>query len=192
MASRKELVDKIQAIAKRVYAAKTGGETSIEAQEDTLGVTPEDVNFDNELFPVLTQFPSLKGVVADLLTDQYEDFISDIWWVAPRPTTFKIILANDQFFYLIYTERSWIAKIEGKKYYLSNLNEEERAAASIARILVYGGGAEPEKEEAGETPMGEIPTGGEMPADETVPEPGAETPFPETPAAEEPEETLPA
>ncbi len=40
--------------------------------------------------------------------------------------------------------------------------------------------------------MGEIPTGGEMPADETVPEPGAETPFPETPAAEEPEETLPA
>jgi hypothetical protein len=187
MASRKELVDKIQAIAKRVYATKTGGETSIEAQEDTLGVTPEDVNFDNELFPVLTQFPSLKGVIADLLTDQYEDFISDIWWVAPRPTTFKVILANDQFFYLIYTERSWIAKVEGKKYYLSNLNEEERAAASIARILVYGGGAEPDKEEVGETPLGEVPIGGETPADETVPEPGAEAPAEETP-----EETLPA
>ena len=190
MASRKELVNKIQDIAKRVYAAKTGGETSIEAQEDTFGVTPEDVNFDNELFPILTKFPSLKGVIADLLTDQYEDFISDIWWVAPRPTTFKVILANDQFFYLIYTERSWIAKVEGKKYYLSNLNEEERAAASISRILVYGGGAEPEKEENSETPMGEIPTGGEMPADETVPEIPAEL----TPPSEEeaPEETLPA
>jgi hypothetical protein len=190
MASRKELVNKIQDIAKRVYAAKTAGDNSMGAQEDTLGVTPEDVNFDKELFPVLTQFPSLKGVVADLLTDQYEDFISDIWWVAPRPTTFKVILANDQFFYLIYTERSWIAKIEGKKYYLSNLNEEERAAASIARILVYGGGAEPDKEGAEETPMGEIPIGGEMPADETVPEAPAEL----TPPSEEeaPEETLPA
>jgi hypothetical protein len=185
MASRKELVDKIQAIAKRVYAAKTAGETSIEAQEDTFGVTPEDVNFEEELFPVLAKFPKLKEVIMDLLTDQYGDFISDIWWVAPRPTTFKIILANEQYFYLIYTERSWIAQVEGKKFYLANLNEEERAADSIARILRYGGGAEPDKD----APTGEVPTGGEAPADETVPE----TPTEETPPAEEtPEETLPA
>ncbi len=185
MASRKELVDKIQAIAKRVYAAKTAGETSIEAQEDTFGVSPEDVNFEEELFPVLAKFPKLKEVIMDLLTDQYGDFISDIWWVAPRPTTFKIILANEQYFYLIYTERSWIAQVEGKKFYLANLNEEERAADSIARILRYGGGAEPDKD----APTGEVPTDGEAPADETVPE----TPTEETPPAEEtPEETLPA
>ena len=115
MASRKELVDKIQSIAKRVYAARKAGENSEEAQEDTFGVTPDDVNFEEELFPVLAKFPKLKEVILDLLTDQYGDFISDIWWVAPRPTTFKVILANDQFFYLIYTERSWIAKVEGKK-----------------------------------------------------------------------------
>ena len=184
MASRKELVDKIQAIAKRVYAAKTAGETSIEAQEDTFGVTPDDVNFEEELFPVLAKFPKLKQVIMDLLTDQYGDFISDIWWVAPRPTTFKIILANEQYFYLIYTERSWIAQVEGKKFYLANLNEEERAADSIARILRYGGGAEPDKD----APTGEVPTDGEAPADETVPE----TPTEETPPTEEPEETLPA
>jgi hypothetical protein len=185
MASKKELVDKIQAIAKRVYAAKTAGETSIEAQEDTFDVTPDDVNFEEELFPVLAKFPKLKEVIMDLLTDQYGDFISDIWWVAPRPTTFKIMLANDQYFYLIYTERSWIAQVEGKKFYLASLNEEQRAAAAIARILRYGGGAEPDKE----APSGEIPTGGEMPADETIPE----TPTEETPPAEEtPEETLPA
>ena len=183
MANKQELIDKIQVIAKRVYDAKVGNDS-------TLGVAPEDVNFDKELFPILTKFPSLKGIISDLLTDQYEDFISDIWWVAPRPTTFKIILANNQHFYLIYTERSWIAKVEGKKFYLSNLNEEERAAESIARILAYGGGAEPEKEGGDGTPMGEIPTGGEMPADETVPE----TPAGEAPPAEEetPEETLPA
>lgn len=185
MASRKELVDKIQAIAKRVYAAKTAGETSIEAQEDTFDVTPDDVNFEEELFPVLAKFPKLKEVIMDLLTDQYGDFISDIWWVAPRPTTFKIMLANDQYFYLIYTERSWIAQVEGKKFYLANLNEEQRAAAAIARILRYGGGAEPDKD----APVGEVPTGGETPADET----SLEAPAEETPPTEEtPEETLPA
>jgi hypothetical protein len=185
MASKKELVDKIQAIAKRVYAAKTSGETSIEAQEDTFGVTPDDVNFEEELFPVLAKFPKLKQVVIDLLTDQYGDFISDIWWVAPRPTTFKIMLANDQYFYLIYTERSWIAQVEGKKFYLASLNEEERAAESIARILRYGGGAEPDKD----APVGEVPTGGETPADETAPE----APTEEAPPTEEtPEETVPA
>jgi len=186
MASKKELVDKIQAIAKRVYAAKTAGETSIDAQKDTFGVTPDDVNFEEELFPVLAKFPKLKEVIIDLLTDQYGDFISDIWWVAPRPTTFKVILANDQNFYLIYTERSWIAQVEGKKFYLASLNEEERAADSIARILRYGGGAEPDKE----APTDEVPTGGEAPADETVPE----TPEKLTPPSEEetPEETLPA
>ena len=178
MASKQELIDKIQTIAKRVYASKV--------KDSTLGVTPEDVDFDTETFPVLTKFPILKKVVTDLLTDQFEMFISDIQWVAPRPTTFKIVLANGQFFYFIYTERSWIAQIEGKKYYLLNTNEEEQAAKSIARVLRYGNKAEPEKTE--------VPTGGEIPADEPTPT-GEEIPSPEggeeTLPAEEPAEVEP-
>ena len=177
MANKQELIDKIQTIAKRVYTAKT--------KDNTLGITPDDVQLDNELFPILAKFPTLKQVIINLLTKQYEDFIADIYWVAPRPTTFKIVLANKQYFYLIYTERSWIAQVEGKKFYLASLNEEERAAESIARILRYGGGAEPDKE----APVGEVPTGGETPEDETIPEiPTEETP----PTEEAPEETLPA
>jgi hypothetical protein len=177
MASKQELIDKIQTIAKRVYTSKV--------KDNTLGVTPDDVDFDTETFPVLTKFPILKKVITDLLTDQYEMFISDIQWVAPRPTTFKIVLANGQFFYFIYTERSWIAQIEGKKYYLLNINEEEQAADSIARVLRYGSKTEPEK--------AEVPTGGETPADEPIPT-GEETPSPEgeeTPPAEEPAEVEP-
>ncbi len=34
--------------------------------------------------------------------------------------------------------RSWVAQVEGKKYYLLNLPEEQRAAEAIARILRYG------------------------------------------------------
>jgi len=169
MASKQELIDKIQTIAKRVYSAKI--------KDNTLGVEPSDVNFDKETFPILSKFSTLKQVIINLLTDQYELFISDIQWVAPRPTTFKIILANQQYFYLIYTERSWITQIEGKKYYLLNINEEEHAAESIARILMYGTKSEPNKED-----LTSIPTHGELPADEPTAEP-------ETPTAGEGEET---
>jgi len=111
-----------------------------------------------------------------LLTDQYELFLKDIEWVAPRPTTFRIILANDQVFYLIYTDRTWIAKVEGKKYYLLNINEEQNCIEAIARILSYGARPTPEKSEA--------------PAEAPAPEsPAPESPSPETPTEETPEET---
>ena len=66
------------------------------------------------------------------------NFIASIDWVAPRPTTFRINLKNDFNFYLIWSKRSWIAQVEGKKYYLLNLPEEERATDAIARLLRYG------------------------------------------------------
>jgi hypothetical protein len=51
----------------------------------------------------------------------------DIQWVAPKPITFRVVLTNGEMFYLISTPKSWIAQIEGKKYYLLNLGEEESA-----------------------------------------------------------------
>ena len=86
----------------------------------------------------LTKFPELKEIIVSLLTADFDPFLSSIDWVAPRPTTFRINLRNDQEFYLIWMGRSWIAQIEGKKYYLLNLPEEQRAAEAIARILRYG------------------------------------------------------
>ena len=124
---KSELRDKIKALVQKTYKAKTidldkGGEVTLDAEK----------------FPVLVKFPKLKEVIIDLLTDQYEVFMTGIEWVAPRPTTFRIILGNDENFMLIYTERSWIAQVEGKKYYLLNLGEEEQAAQAISRILAYG------------------------------------------------------
>lgn len=86
----------------------------------------------------LTKFPELKKVIVDLLTSDFDSFLSSIDWVAPRPTTFRINLKNNENFYLIWNGRSWIANVEGKRYYLLNLPEEERAAHSISRLLRYG------------------------------------------------------
>ena len=118
--TRKELQNRLKILIKQVYSNQT--------------ITPEEaVQYDE-----LTKFPELKSVIVDLLTPEYDSFLASIDWVAPRPTTFRINLKNGQNFYLIYGKRSWIAQVEGKKYYLLNLPEEERAAQSIANILRYG------------------------------------------------------
>ena len=79
------------------------------------------------VYDELTKFPELKDVIVDLLTHEFDSFLEDIQWVAPKPTTFRIILLNGQSFLLTYSPRSWIAQVEGKKYYLLNLDEEEYA-----------------------------------------------------------------
>jgi len=94
----------------------------------------------------LTKFPELKDVLVKLMTADFKVFVDSIDWVAPKPTTFRINLKNGQTFYLIYTTKSWIAQIEGKKYYLLNINELQNGTNAISRILRYG-----TKEEATET-----------------------------------------
>ena len=111
----------------------------------------------------LTKFPELKAVIVDLLTYEFDNFIASIDWVAPKPTTFRINLKNDFNFYLIYTKTSWIAQVEGKKYYLLNLPEEERATEAIARILRYGapGSADAEAEVEADASASAPESGGE-------------------------------
>jgi hypothetical protein len=100
--TRDQLTRRIKDLAKQVYSANT--------------VTPEEaIEYDE-----LTKFPELKKVIVDLLTPEYDNFLASIDWVAPRPTTFRINLENDQNFYLIYGKRSWVAQVAGKKYYLLN------------------------------------------------------------------------
>ena len=146
--TRNQLKNRIRGLDKQVYTVNK--------------ITPEEAAEYDEL----TKFPELKKVIVDLLTNEYDNFLDSIDWVSPRPTTFRINLKNGQVFYLIYGTRSWIAQIEGKKYYLLNLPEEERASQAIARILRYG-------------------------AKETTPEGEFEPPTEETPSAETPTETPP-
>jgi len=126
-----EFKERIRAIAKKVYVPPKKGED-------------RTIEFDE-----FQKFPELKTIIIDLLTTDYGSFIASIDYVAPKPTTFRINLKNGQFFYLIWMERSWVAQIEGKKYYLLNLSEEERAIEAVARILRY---ASPEgmEEEGGD------------------------------------------
>ncbi len=116
----------------------------------------------------LTKFPELNEIIVRLVTSDFDPFVAGIDWVAPRPTTFRINLRNDQEFYLIYSPRSWIAQGEGKKYYLLNLSDEERACEAIARILRYGS-PESETDESADMSAGaDTDTGGGEEVDVTV------------------------
>jgi hypothetical protein len=164
--TRNELKEKIKILAKQVYSKDTPVDLD----------TPSNINLDiEETFPVLAKFPDLKKTIVDLFTKQYELFIENIQWVAPKPTTFRIILANGESFFLHYTPRSWVATIEGKKYYLAALGEEQQAVQTLARILSYGQKAETETDTETST---EVSAG--EPEEE---EPAAEEASTEEPAA---------
>ena len=149
--TRDELKDKIKSLVKQAYKPE---DSKIDLD------SPESISLDSVKFPVLLKFPSLKQAIELLLSGEYEPFITDIQWVAPKPVTFRVVLANGECFYLIQTPKSWIAHIEGKKYYLLNLGEEENASEAIARILYYGNQATdvtPEEKPKEEAPAEEKP-----------------------------------
>ena len=118
--TKSELRAKIKVLAKTVY-------------KDRASIEQAAIEYDE-----LTKFPELKDVIVSLLGPQFDLFVASIDWVAPKPTTFRINLKNNENFYLVFTPRTFIAEIEGKKYYLLNLNEKENAQQAISRMLRYG------------------------------------------------------
>ena len=84
---------------------------------------------------ILFKFPNIKIVLTELLTTTFSDYINNIYVMAPKPTTFKVVLKNKQDFLIIYNERSYIVKVSGKKYYMLNLSERERAIKAVADLL---------------------------------------------------------
>jgi hypothetical protein len=87
---------------------------------------------------MLARFPELRQTLEKLLTFQFRLFVDDIQWVAPKPTTFKIILPNNQSFTLIWNTKDFLAKIAGMKYDMLTLQERERAVKAVSELLQYG------------------------------------------------------
>jgi len=128
---KSEFIAKIKNLAKTVYAEKSN--PLADADEIRDQVTK---------FPVVDKFPPLKKVMEDLFDFQYEPFVEDVEWVAPRPTTFRIKLVNGADFFLMYEGEDrgkglFIAQVAGKKYFLESLPEEQQASEAIARLLRY-------------------------------------------------------
>jgi len=135
-------------------------------------------------YKILNQVPDMISILTDLMSPQFNLFVKDIQWVAPKPPTFRIVLENNFSFYLSDLGRSWMAEVEGKRYYLLNLGEEDQAVGSIARLLRYGKAVNPDNE--ADTGGGSAGGGGNMESALDEPLAGEETP--EVGAEETPEE----
>ena len=155
------------------------------------------------------RFPGLKKVMENLMSPSFGRYVSNIDVVAPKPTTFKVLLVNGQDFNIKYLGKNkWNVKVAGKQYHPDNLGESERCSQAIADLLELnyapaegkeqtspGGGPEPSTG-GGSTPSGPgaEELGAELAAanaEPTPPEAGGGAPAGETPEAPE-EETPPA
>jgi len=121
---------------------------------------------------ILEKYPSLTTTLKMLMSDHFKDYITGIYIIAPKPTTFRIILHNGQSFTVAFMGKAYEAKVEGRRYFLLTIGEKERAIVAIARLLESGNPITtkgPDKEETSSPAAGE-PTE----ATEEVPEDTAE------------------
>ena len=136
---------------------------------------PKVQSFDDDPINFLLQkYPTLRKTLEMLMSPAYKDYITGIYIIAPKPTTFKVVLHNGQFFLLTFLGKAYEATVNGKKFYLQTIGERERCTNAIARSLAIGNpiqteGPEGEEQIAGEPQEteGEEPTPEETEAEET-------------------------
>jgi hypothetical protein len=142
--------------------------------------TPQEITYEsNPLEFILQKYPSLNKQLIDLLTEDFRDYISGVYIMAPKPTIFKIVLHNNRYFHLTFMGKCYEAKVSGKKYWLLKISELETATIEIANLLTLG---TPPQAQGPETEMvstpdetdENVPSAEEAPEEEGAPEELAE------------------
>ncbi len=112
---------------------------------------PEIQSFEeNPIQFLLNTYPSMRKTLEMLMSSAYKDYITGIYIVAPKPTTFKIVLHNDQSFLLTFLGKTYEATVSGKKFYLQTIGEKERCMEAISRLLTLGNPIDTKGPEEGE------------------------------------------
>jgi hypothetical protein len=137
---------------------------------------PETSTFEDDPMQfILKKYAGLKNTLEYLMTPSFEEYITGIYVVAPKPTTFKVVLHNGEFFFLQFMGKAYEATVQGKKYYLMSIGEKERCMVAISRILRNGNPLKTKGPEGSEQATRDQ----EGPTEEAGPTPPAETSTPE-------------
>jgi len=128
---------------------------------------------------ILDKYDNLKEIMSELMSDDFKELLTGIYILAYKPSTFKILLHNGQFFFMTFMGEAYQATVSGKNYFLLNTGEKQRAMLAIARLLRWGSplkvkgpeGAEQAGAESGEAPAETPPAEGS----ETTADTGEET-----------------
>ncbi len=87
---------------------------------------------------ILGKFPTVKKTLVKLFTSEYDEFVEDVKWTVPKPSTFKVVLKNGQALDLRWSGKGFEATIEGKGYFLNNVTQYQQALDAVGRILRDG------------------------------------------------------
>ena len=137
---------------------------------------PETSTFEDDPMQfILNKYAGLKNTLEYLMTPSFEEYITGIYVVAPKPTTFKVVLHNAEFFFLQFMGKAYEATVQGKKYYLMSIGEKERCMVAISRILRNGNPLKTKGPEGSEQATRDQ----EGPTEEAGPTPPSETSEPE-------------
>ena len=166
----------------------------VEAYVEVLRETPEVPALKTSTQMILGKFPPAKKVLVRLMTHEFDEFVEDVKWLAPKPTTFQVVLKNGQTFILKWAGKpqnkkvdvndpkyymQFDANIEGKSYYLATVSTYQQALDALNRVLINGPiskGEEPGAETFGAEEPGAAGGGaGDFPGGDTgAPEAGGE------------------
>lgn len=145
------------------------GEADEPTPEDPVGdeKASEQTVLEDATEKMLSKFPTLKNTLVKLMTKDFNEFVSTVDWVSPKPTTFKVNLVNGQDFTLKWTGKNFQAQILGKRYMLGNISDFQQALDKLARLYqespLKGAG---EGEEGEEADFGGGGGGGDFPGEE--------------------------
>ena len=116
-----------------------------------------------------------KSLVQDLKLKPLIRYVNNVKAANTVPPSYRIFLHNGQDFDLYIEERSIVAKIGSKTYYLMDREENAEAIKELNRLLtqpIPTSGEEDSEETAGDT-GGDTVTEHDEPAEETAEEPEA-------------------
>ena len=81
---------------------------------------------------ILQKFPTLQAAIIKLQTEDFKQFVSEIDWISPRPTSFRINLKNGQNYILKWTGTGFEAQIMGKRYYINKIDDYQQALDKLS------------------------------------------------------------
>jgi len=87
---------------------------------------------------ILKKYDNLKQVLINLMSENFKELLTGIYIIAYKPSTFKIVLHNGQYFFLTFMGKAYQATIAGKNYFLMTLDQQQASMMAITRLLRFG------------------------------------------------------
>src|SRR5574344_876619 len=192
-------IQEIKDLIFEIYAGYLNAHPRLLFEEDEKRTVFQEA--DNSVLPdsteqILAKYPQLRHCLERLQTEDFMEFVAGIDWISPKPTVFRINLKNGTNFNLKWMGKDFEATISGKKYYLGQLTDYQKALSRLTDLYQEGPlGEEPENEQPGtpgESQSGFSSSGGNFPGGEPVAATKGEIPTKggEIPASEEGEESV--